>query len=568
MNRSNWFWLLALGVSLLIHVGAVLLLWDRPLGQVDPQSLRESREVWRVRRSADDVILEFSANPGKQAAPTPTPTEPVMDLLTLSQNLLADDSSAPAPNDFDPALPLQPIATDHLQVESPSELTVDLPTLLGGRLLGPAPASAAFAPGSIEPDLGTGMEPGSQSDARRARAILAHAGLTPGHNPLPPKRPHVVELDPVDRRLIDSPLTLPDIAFVDIALKNTMQLDIPEHLDSDFDYNLSVWIDRKAKKSPYAYFRVDVTPKRSLRKLHTLPRDVVFVLDVSSSIEQEWINQSILGVWDALGRLNPEDRFNLVLFNEQAAALSNQGALPATEENLARANAFLRDTKSQGYTDVNRALSKLMIRDVAAERVYDIILISDGKPTRGVVDTRDLINLITKDNDLAASIYCVGVGARQDQALLNFLAYRNRGFSTFIRDFTEAREQLRRLTTRLRYPIMKDLKLDVVGVDDAEVYPRNLPNVHQGEPFSVFGVYERSGRFTLRVSGHNGQKKLDFTHGFNFAVADQADKKLGSDWAFWKLHHLYSRIIAEGERQTIMNQINELRKRYKLKTLY
>ena len=72
----------------------------------------------------------------------------------------------------------------------------------------------------------------------------------------------------------------------------------------------------------------------------------------------------------------------------------------------------------------------------------------------------------------------------------------------------------------------------------------------------------------MRVNGHNGVKKLDFTHSFNLVTANVGNSQISIDWAKWKLHHLYGRRIIEGERKTIMDQIEAIRKRYKLKTLY
>ncbi|MFP3787422.1 hypothetical protein, partial [Burkholderia sp. SIMBA_024] len=74
---------------------------------------------------------------------------------------------------------------------------------------------------------------------------------------------------------------------------------------------------------------------------------------------------------------------------------------------------------------------------------------------RGVIDTRRLIDLITRDNDLSASIYCVGVGDRQDRELLDFLAYRNKGRSVFVEDVDRAAPAINDLLSRLRYPLIR-----------------------------------------------------------------------------------------------------------------
>ncbi|MCC7193754.1 MAG: VWA domain-containing protein [Phycisphaeraceae bacterium] len=339
-----------------------------------------------------------------------------------------------------------------------------------------------------------------------------------------------------------------------------------EHLDDDFEYAVTVFETKNA--APYA--RVDITPKRTLKKLHTLPRDVVILIDVSGSVPQEWVGPVTRGVTDALSSLNEGDRFNIVLFSDKPAFFNADSIQPYNAQTVTAAQEFLKSAQSGGYTDVNQALSRLMVRDVAVNRVYDLVLISDGVPTRGVMNTRELINLITRDNDLAASIYCVGVGPRQNRTLLEFLAYRNRGFCVYADSELQAANVIRDLMSRLRYPIMKDIKLAVAGLDNDEVFPRNVPNIHQGESFAIFGRFHDYRQFTMRLSGHNGDKPLDFTFTRDLKEAAHGSKQIAEEWAFWKLHHLYSELIRQGEPQEkqIKAQIETLRKEYGLKTLY
>src|SRR5690606_25106146 len=154
------------------------------------------------------------------------------------------------------------------------------------------------------------------------------------------------------------------------------------------------------------------------------------------------------GVQQGLRTLNEGDRFNIVMFSERPAFFSTRGPLLATPETVEAGVRFLVDAKSQGYTDVNAALSQLLVRDVAVDRVYELVLISDGLPTKGVMDTRDLINLTTRDNSLAASICCVGVGRQQNRELLDFLAYRNKGFCVFAKREEQVAPAIRDLMSR------------------------------------------------------------------------------------------------------------------------
>lgn len=556
---------LAVFISVVLHVAVLWGLYDVPLGRVDMHTFSREQTFRLVRRSADDMIVQPATPP---ILPEHLQEEKAPSIEEASLALLGE-STGPHPPEPEALQMEMGQVQDQRSFEPPAEgeIPIDLVHILDERLLEPMLGVVQRIPGGAEPIVNIVAERGG--GASRARLMLKDMGLLVTQNPLPPVRPHVDELGPiVDQAVIDTAPARPALDLADLALADTTRLDIPEHLDEDFDYQLSIYLDRKARRPPNAYFRIDISTRRSLRKLPTMPKDVVYLIDVSESMRQEWVDQAVRGVKQSFASLNRNDRFNIVLFNDRAATLSPLGPMVATERNLSIAGRFLADTKAQGYTDVNRALSRLLVRDLQVERVYDIILISDGRPTRGVLDTRDLINLVTRDNDLVASIYCVAVGAKPNAELLNFLAYRNRGFSVVVDNLAETDSTIRDLLSRLRYPIMKSVRLTTVGLDSREVYPVDLPNIHQGERFQIFGTFAQSSHFTMHVAGRNGHRQLDFTNPFNLYIAARGDADIATDWAFWKLHHLYSRIIQEGERPEIMDDIEMLRKRYKLKTLY
>jgi len=552
-------------ISLALHAALVMAIYDRPMGQIDP-ALFDTEQVYRVYRSLDDLILPD---------PLPDAAEP------LDEEALAYDLTQMSLALLDQASPLQDVAretaialreqAEEREVEAvDTTLPVELPDGITDSLIGPPPDSALGFGG----DGGAAAESASAGDvtigsgAARAQALLREGGFVPVHDPLPAARPQAVEFTPADVRIVDAAPAQPPIDFASIALENTTQLHIPEHLDHDFDYNITVHHDTRARGGPRKYFQIDIAARRSLTKLPAMPKDVIFLIDVSGSVPQMWVNQVAAGVRESLSSLNEYDRFNIVLFNDRMAPFSESGPVPATEDNITAARAFVSDARSHGWTDVNRVMGRLLVRDTEIDRVYNLILISDGVPTRGVTDTRELINIITRDNDFISSIYCVGVGRPQNRELLDFLSYRNKGFSVHVGDHTEAAAAIRNLVSRIRYPIIKDVRLSTVGLDGQEVYPVDLPNIHQGERFSVFGTFDDTRAFTMRVTGVNSLKPLDFTHTFDLVGAPQGDAEIAKQWAFWKLHHLYSRIIQEGERRSIVDEIRDIQRRYGLRTLY
>jgi len=580
-RRRPGLWLIAIVLlSLALHGALAAAVWQRPLGFLGIERADEpAPQVMRVRRASYDYYL-------RDATQTPTQRRDTDDELSAADVSRALLANQPMDQPADPAPPPDtPRLLDERRSTSEPRASADAPQLAADEGLyqslierdpadltptvsgsGSGQRDSATGDGSDGARGGTGS-PGEGEGAAQARALLGQSGAVPDVNPEPPDvddapLPQARPLQ--DKRLLEPGPTEGAITLGDRAFVNTQKLRIPEHLDRDFNYYLS----RYDPPDGPGYFRVDIAARQSLNKLPAMAKDVIFLIDTSDSMSDRWVDQVVEGVKQSLPTLNRGDRFNLVFFNEQPRFFSTSGMKPVNPDTLNAARQFLEGTRSQGYTNVNAALRQLLVRNVEPDRVYEIILLSDGKPTRGVMDTRQLINLITRDNQRVASIYCIGVGDEQNRELLDFLAYRNKGFSRFITSRGEAPGQIGAVMNRLRYPLIKNVQLSATGVDESRVYPRFLPNIHEGQTLSVFGRFQRPKTFTMRLTGRAAGKKVDFTFTRDLSLASPDDRQIAEGWAFWKLHHLYSEIIRRGRSELLQNQIDRLQEKYDVSTVY
>lgn len=563
-------------VSLGAHVGLGVALRDQTFGDYDPAALAKQEVPVRVKRATFDQIT------GADRADGAGDTQPTAE--ELADTLMRDVETATS-DPFDPDVELrevpEPVIRPEDSVLSAADV-LNLEDLLGGVIDAPDElefteatdfdAQQAAGPGSGElsgdllaqltsPDgglrgVGSGG-PGLGGYGGTGLATGAAGGADAGFGPAPGNSGNGAGgLPGAGGGGLD---------FLEFGAIDPADFEPPERLDNDFDYAVTRYEPANADED--GYFRVEITGKRSLRKLATMPKDVVFMVDTSRSIPQKTIDQIVEGIRQSIRTLNDGDGFNLVFFNDRVRFFAAD-PVPPTRENLEMADRWMRGARARGQTDVNLALRQLLKRDIEPGRVYELFLISDGKPTLGVLDTRELINLITRENDLAASIYCVGIGLKQDNRLLDFLAYRNKGFSVSIDLRRDIDVELVALMSRLRYPIIKDVQVRFAGQGMDEVYPLTLPNVHQGESFEVFGRFDEPGPFTVQVTGRSAGKPVDLTFRADLNRAVRGSDEVSRGWAFWKLHHLYSEIIRLGERADLLQQIQRLRERYGIETLY
>ncbi|MBB6429078.1 VWA domain-containing protein [Algisphaera agarilytica] len=562
------------------HAGLGYVMQDRTLGKFDPSLLMDDDTPVRVKRATFDQITGAANDEGEGTQ------EPDETAESLAETLMRDVETASS-EVFDPELELrevpeplprteavaQPSTQDVFDfgdllsdmVIEPEEIAYDDTSAFDAQrsvgagsaaLSGDLLAQLSAADGGL-PDLAAGTGDGLGASGAAA-ASAAGPGVGPGVGP--GAGGGSAGSSAASGAAVGDGLGLDFMGFGAI---DPQDFEPPERLDDDFDYRIT----RLDSPTEAGYFQVKITGKRSLRKLATMPKDVVFMVDTSRSIPQKTIEQITDGIKQSIRTMNDDDRFNLVFFSDQVRTFAGD-PVPTTRENLTMADRWMRNVRARGQTDVNLALRQLLKRDIEPGRVYELILISDGNPTMGVLDTRELINLITRENDLAASIYCVGIGRDQDNRLLDFLAYRNKGFSVSIERRADVTLELVELMSRLRYPIIHDVQVRFAGQGMDQIYPLTLPNIHQGESFEVYGRFDQPGPFTVQVTGQSAGKPVDLTFRADLNDAPAGTNEVAQGWAFWKLHHLYSEIIRLSERPDLLTEIRKLRSKYQLQTLY
>ncbi len=568
-------------LSIAVHLGLIVWLRYIHLGRVDSNELNDHRGVYKVQRAENDTF---------DLLPDPGPPEPVRQGALVRESSERAGESVKAQSSTGPVAPIERPGPSR-SASSKARAESAQPSSYGNLAAGISAADTTqINPPNTESNGGLDLvfveAPDNSGDAKR-RSTSAPArnafqkndgpvggvrypevGGTGGGSapstarpPVPPKLAEApVKSNPVDPMPV---MGVPDLTQT-LVSPTEAGLKEAERLDDDFDYSVSVF----QKPGLEGWARVDVTPRRSLSRLKTMAKDVVYVVDVSGSIGPDWAQAAVQGVSAALDSLNPGDRFNIVFFAERTRFFKSAGLAEANDANLTEARQFLRDARAGGGTDVRQALTKLMVRDEAQDRVKDIVLISDGVPTVGMMDTRDVINLITRDNDLRTAIYAVGIGDSQNVPLLEFLAYRNRGYCLYAKNEKQATTVIADLASRIRYPIMRDVRVGYTGFTSGTMLPSVPRDFHQGQTASYFARVKEKGDIRMAFAGHNGVKRLEFTFAKNLKDAPQASPMLERYWAWWRLQSLYNMILKDGETAAVRANIEALKREYKFETLY
>lgn len=298
-----------------------------------------------------------------------------------------------------------------------------------------------------------------------------------------------------------------------------------------------------------------------------MSKEILFAIDCSLSISPDRLEEFKKGIRFCLAHLNAGDLFNIVAFKDEAVFFSPE-PIPATPEVIDRAERFVAGLTPSKRTDMHGALQKIVETKLNREP-SNILLLSDGRPTYGIVDARELLASIARTNNKARPVFVYSGGAKVNRYLLDFIAYQNRAWSQFTKRTGDISKGLSDFYLKIKDPIFLHLRYRLHDVDEAEVYPKSLPDFYKNAEFTLYGTYrENENEFSMQLLGdiEGETKELVFTRSLLDAPKGGPDVMKG--WAFNKIYYLINRITAEGNRPEILKEIAVLSQKYGIQTPY
>jgi hypothetical protein len=338
-----------------------------------------------------------------------------------------------------------------------------------------------------------------------------------------------------------------------------------ESIDQLVDLELDAYVPPGERRG---FFRLRIVPKAE-EALEPLPKDVTFVIDASGSILQRKLQQSANAVQQAIRGLRPVDHFNVVVFRESASEFQPE-RVPASDEMKQQAIQYIEGLEAFGQTNVYEALRREVLRPPRPGVPGIVVLISDGKPTKGLIDGRDIINALTDENKHRNSIYAVAAGGSVNRYLLDLLAYRNRGESQIIDNIAEINPKFPQFFTRFDEPILVQCDVDYGNLDSEGVYPRDIPDFYRGQVVTVYGQFDPTAHdeFAVRLTGRAGPDEKEVIFRANLSDAQTGDATIARTWAHRKIYHLIGEICRVGETPELKAELNALSDKYNIDTIY
>ena len=316
-------------------------------------------------------------------------------------------------------------------------------------------------------------------------------------------------------------------------------------------------------KEGYFLVRISAKPNQQLR---VIPKDVYMVLDVSSSIGGDRLDSYVATVLSAVAQLNREDRFKLMVFRDQLHHFRQDWLgmedLPAKE-----LRSWLEKLETGGVTDFYDGLEPLTRHKSQEGRTAVALVMSDGLPTKGVLDSTQIISELSEANDSRTSIFAMSNGRDVNNFLLDLLAYCNQGWLQYSKEIPGSTQKFEHLVKQVRNPLFTDVRFRFAGVDEERVYPQNLPNLYQDSPLLLFGRYEpgRTTSLSLQILGESFNSTRELLVTLQIPETPTGPDTLPSTWARQKIYDSLGRMTRSRARQDrILEEVGRLSKEYEV----
>ena len=261
----------------------------------------------------------------------------------------------------------------------------------------------------------------------------------------------------------------------------------------------AVFTETKDDKT-YALIMLMPPSEASEAKAKPLPREVIFVIDTSGSMEGMSIEQARESLGLALSRLTPQDRFNVIQFNSYTSKLY-PNAVPVNARTLQEAQEYARGLRATGGTEIAGALDAALIGSDNPNMIRQVIFMTDGS----VGNEENLFAIIRKKLG-DSRLFTIGIGSAPNSYFMTKAAEFGHGTFTYIGKVEEVNEKMSDLFRKLENPVLTNISVNLPGAIQGEMWPKQLPDLYAGEPVMLSAALNDIGSDAI-ITGSNGAAK-------------------------------------------------------------
>jgi Ca-activated chloride channel homolog len=427
-----------------------------------------------------------------------------------------------------------------------------------------------YVPGSPKAQSqGAGFAPDTKQvlDASRITPKSLPAGMRSGHDiSLEVALDAGLIIDKIDSKTHPTDIQRPDGHSARLRLKDNETIP---NKDFVFRYDVAGQAIQDAllthRSDKGGFFTLILQPPERVTAQDVTPKELVFVLDTSGSMQGFPIEKAKETMKLALDSLYPSDTFNLITFAGDTRILFKE-PVAATRANLNKAQAFLRASTGEGGTEMMTAIKAALEPSDDQSHVRIVCFMTDGY----VGNDMEIISEVQKHQN--ARVFSFGIGSSVNRFLLDKMAETGRGEVEYVDLDDDGSAAARRFHERVRNPLLTDIAIEWNNLPVADVYPQRIPDLFGAKPVVIKGRYTGAGRGTIRLKGKMAGGDFVRDIPVEFPETMESHDVLASLWARARVDDLMGQDFNGAQtgnmRQDLKDTITQLGMEYRLMTQF
>ncbi|MBN8546328.1 MAG: VWA domain-containing protein [Ignavibacteria bacterium] len=298
-----------------------------------------------------------------------------------------------------------------------------------------------------------------------------------------------------------------------------------------------------------------------------VPKDVVFVLDISGSMAGEKMTAAQSALVYCVNRLREKDNFQIIKFGTEAEKVFSS-FMKADKKNKESAEQKIKKMEALGGTNIEEALKLALKEKGEKDRPFYVVFITDGKPTIG---ERDDIKLVAGlDSSLIAGkrIFTFGIGYDINIHLLDKIALKTGGVRNYSPPNSEIEVNISSFFEKIEFPILTDVTVSTSGnIKFSKSYPNTKIDIFKGGVLTLAGIIEEGSSGKIIIKGKRNGKEVKFEKDVTISDGDSYTF-IPVIWSMRRVGHLLDLIRLNGESKELIDEVVYLAKKYGLITPY
>merc|ERR1719450_74488 len=241
--------------------------------------------------------------------------------------------------------------------------------------------------------------------------------------------------------------------------------------------------------------------------LEPLPKHVLYVLDVSGSMQGEKLEQMKDAMFTVLDDMTESEYFNIITFNDEVNHWNRElnqfinessNFYQASEDNKNTAITSILNLLADSGTDINAGILSALEEGKEAKKLEVlpddvktmVVFLTDGRPSSGVVDANEIKSNIKNFNkDIDIPIFTIAFGEDADFGLIRDIAVENEGRAKRVYEGSDAALQLEDFYSQIASPLLSKLNFQYVGglVQNDSLSHLETNTLFKGKEFIVTG---------------------------------------------------------------------------------